>query len=74
MHQLRFSVLSGLATVSVVSLQTFKLSAHSFYSQALDLLVIRYCWTRWGQLSPGQMTDLKGAMVGNEALAAIAIE
>ncbi|KAK4049291.1 Dicer-like protein 1 [Microbotryomycetes sp. JL201] len=41
---------------------------------SLDLLVIRYCWTRFGELSPGQMTDLKGAMVGNEALAAISIE
>ncbi|KAM0791169.1 hypothetical protein ACM66B_005653 [Microbotryomycetes sp. NB124-2] len=41
---------------------------------ALDLLVIRYCWSRFGELSPGQMTDLKGAMVGNEALAAISIE
>ncbi|KAM0752756.1 hypothetical protein T439DRAFT_354244 [Meredithblackwellia eburnea MCA 4105] len=41
----------------------------------LDFLVLGYCWDRWGgSLPPGHLTELKGAMVSNETLAALAIE
>ncbi|KAI5479849.1 endoribonuclease Dicer [Pseudohyphozyma bogoriensis] len=41
----------------------------------LDFLVVRYCWAKWGgTLPPGHLTELKGAMVSNETLAALAVE
>ncbi|KAL8293622.1 hypothetical protein RQP46_000323 [Phenoliferia psychrophenolica] len=41
----------------------------------LDFLVLGYCWDRWGgALPPGHLTELKGAMVSNETLAALAVE
>ncbi|GAA5868109.1 hypothetical protein JCM3774_001024 [Rhodotorula dairenensis] len=41
----------------------------------LDFHVVRYCWHRWGgDLGPGHLTELKGACVSNETLAALAVE
>ncbi|ORY81751.1 hypothetical protein BCR35DRAFT_303884 [Leucosporidium creatinivorum] len=40
----------------------------------LDFMVVRYCWTRWGTLPPSHLTELKGACLSNETLAAIAVE
>lgn len=39
----------------------------------LDFLVIRYIFNRDGQLSPGALTLLKGAMVSNSTLAAVCV-
>ena len=44
-------------------------------AQVLDLSVIRWCWKKWGgELSEGMLTELKGACVSNETLAALAVE
>ncbi|GAA5833456.1 hypothetical protein JCM9279_001530 [Rhodotorula babjevae] len=41
----------------------------------LDLAVIRWTWKKWGgELSEGCVTELKGACVSNETLAALAVE
>ncbi|KPV74940.1 uncharacterized protein RHOBADRAFT_44459 [Rhodotorula graminis WP1] len=41
----------------------------------LDFCVLRQCWKKWGgELSEGHLTELKGACVSNETLAALAIE
>ncbi|GAA5984285.1 hypothetical protein JCM10908_006124 [Rhodotorula pacifica] len=41
----------------------------------LDFHVVRYCWHRWsGDLGPGHLTELKGACVSNETLAALAVD
>ncbi|GAA5895230.1 hypothetical protein JCM8208_005942 [Rhodotorula glutinis] len=41
----------------------------------LDFCVLRQCWKKWGgELSEGTLTELKGACVSNETLAALAVE
>ncbi|BGP48542.1 Dicer-like protein 1 [Rhodotorula kratochvilovae] len=53
----------------------FKHACEWLGDSILDFHVIRYCWKRWGgELSEGHLTELKGACVSNETLAALAVE
>ncbi|GAA5854197.1 hypothetical protein JCM8547_001731 [Rhodosporidiobolus lusitaniae] len=39
----------------------------------LDFPVLRWGWKKWSELSEGHLTELKGAVVSNETLAALAV-